>query len=72
MAKQEKQIKDKHLAARIDDAMEAKVLAYIDASDEMNMGILVRQGVLEYMINHPIKTGNAKANVNDVPRPGVA
>lgn len=72
MATKEKQIKDKHLAARIDDAFEAKVLAYIDASDEMNMGILVRQGVLEFMQNHPIKHSNAKANVNDVPVPGQA
>lgn len=71
MAK-EKQIKDKWLGARVDEAFESKVLTYIDASDEMNMGILVRQGVLEYMANHPVKHSNAKANVNDVPKPGQA
>lgn len=70
MAKTEKQIKDKWLGARVDEAFEANVLAYIDASDEMNMGILVRQGVVEYMQNHPIKHSGAKANVNDVPKPG--
>lgn len=66
----EKQIKNKWLGARVDEAIEAKVNAYINASDEMNMGILVRQGVLEFMVNHPIKDGNAKINVNNMPKPG--
>lgn len=73
MAKSEKRIKDKWLGARVDDAMDIKVSAYLTGSDDpdLTMGSLVRMATLEYMANHPVKSASSKVNVNDVPKPGV-
>lgn len=49
-----KKVKDTWLGARADDELMAKVTAYVDAVD-MSQADLVREGVLEYMRNHPIK-----------------
>ncbi len=54
MAK-DKPIKDKWLGARVDKPTEQKVNAYLDASDDLTMGALVRKSVNEYMLNHPLK-----------------
>lgn len=50
-----KQVKNKWLGARADDNLSAQVTRYIEASDNLTMGDLVREAVEEYMINHPVK-----------------
>lgn len=64
-----KQIKDKWLGARVDLQMDARVTAYTAAA-ETTMGDLVRDAVNEYMVNHPVKHPDARANVNHVTKPG--
>lgn len=54
MAK-DKPIKNKWLGARADEALNAEVTAYLEASDDLTMGALVRKAVKEYMLNHPHK-----------------
>lgn len=64
-----KAVKDKWLGARVDGPTDARVKKYTDDAD-MDMGELVRKGVDEYMINHPVKDPAKKANVNEVTKPG--
>lgn len=47
-----KPVKNKYLGARIDEATNTRIGAYIEAADT-NMGDLVRDAVDEYIINHP-------------------
>lgn len=51
----DKPIKDKWLGTRVDKSTEARVNEYIDASDELTIGALMRKSVNEYMLNHPLK-----------------
>jgi hypothetical protein len=55
MNKREKIVKDKWLGARVDKPTEEKVNEYLNASDDLTMGALVRKSVNEYMLNHPLK-----------------
>lgn len=50
-----KQVKNKWLGARVDDSLSERVTQYIEASDDLTMGTLIREAVMEYMINHPVK-----------------
>lgn len=54
MAK-DKPIKNKWLGTRVDSPTEEKVNAYLDASDDLTMGALLRKSVNEYILNHPLK-----------------
>lgn len=49
-----RKVKDKWIGARVDEDMENRVEKYIDSSDSLNLGELVRNAVEEYMVNHPI------------------
>lgn len=63
-----KQIKDKWLGARVDPAQYERVDDYIKANEELTMGDLVRKGVEEYMLNHPVK--KPQASPTDIKKPG--
>jgi len=67
MAK-DKPIKDKWLGARVDGPTEVKVNTYLDASDDLTMGALVRKSVNEYILNHPLK--EPKADPTTLTKPG--
>lgn len=54
MAKTTRPVKDKWLGARIDTVTDSRVVEYLEATDTI-MGDLVRDAVLEYMDNHPVK-----------------
>lgn len=62
-----KKVKTTWLGARADDELMAKVTAYTEAV-EMSQADLVREGVLEYMRNHPIK--KQVPNQTDIAKPG--
>lgn len=63
-----KKVKNTWLGARADEDLETKVTAYIEKAD-MSMADLVRQGVIEYMHNHPIKA-DPKPDQTQVTKPG--
>lgn len=54
-----KKVKDKWLGARVDADVDTRVKEYTEAA-EMDMGELVRKGVEEYMLNHPVKQAGSK------------
>lgn len=49
-----KKVKEKQIYVRVDDAELAKINAYVEAAD-LTVSDLVRLGIGEYMVNHPIK-----------------
>lgn len=54
-----RKVKDKWLGARVDEDLSVTVSNYLQASD-LNLGDLVREGVKEYMLNHPVKPPQVK------------
>lgn len=54
-----KQLRDKWLGARVTDAFVEQVDDYLELA-ELNQAELVRQSVVEYMANHPVKKPIAK------------
>jgi hypothetical protein len=53
-------VKDKWLAARIDEALATRVADYLTKADHLDsMGDFLRRAAREYMDNHPIKSGQS-------------
>lgn len=50
-----KLVKHKQIYARVDDATETKINAYVAAAPNMNVSDLVRLAVEEYLNNHPLE-----------------
>ena len=49
-----KNLKTKWLGARVDDDMSERVTTYIDKADGIDMAILIRLAVDEYIKRHPV------------------
>lgn len=49
-----KQLQDRWLGARVTDAFVKQVDDYLELA-ELNQAELIRQSVVEYMANHPVK-----------------
>lgn len=64
----DKPTKDRWLGARVDASTEAKVSAYLEASDDLTMGAMVRRAVNEYILNHPLK--EQKPDPTTLTKPG--
>lgn len=62
-----KKVKTTWLGARADDDLMAQVAAYVKAA-EVSAADLVRDGVLEYMRNHPVKP--KVPDQTDIKKPG--
>jgi hypothetical protein len=51
-----KQLKDQPIGARITAEMKKEVDHFVEHSEDMSLGRLIRLGIQEYMWGHPIET----------------